>query len=299
MSGRPHARLRAQAGSTAGDFSTVPELCEALCPFPIAPVDPFVHRSGWSGEITNVPGNEVVGALNCLVPQGINGCEYGSPLEAMLRALDPAASWNQGEHPFLRPDAMLAIAIVSDGYDCSVQAPDGYAHFSVPAPSPAICWNAGVDCGTPDAEGVYADCTTVDGDVLHPIGRYSDFLDALVANGKPVVMLDLLGVPSAGAEPIYRDWREGVYPVGDLLPGEQTSAADKQFEFGIGPACVGHDELGELTNQALPDVRMTRLCESFDADGQVRCCIESSCEGDYTGAIGCLTGVIQTAVELD
>lgn len=302
-----------------GDFAD-PSLCTQACPVSWAPADPFVH---FHGNATNVPGNEVVAALRCLVPQGSNGCEYGAPLEAMVRALDPTATWNQADRPFLREDAMLAIAIVSDSYDCSVQ-PEGYAYFSDPAldqyweldpqsgskaPSLAICWNAGVECGEPDSEGVYADCSASDKGVLHPLERYVDFL---AATGKPILMLDLLGVPPvtahaqvlpfqpiAGgfAELIHRDWREGNYPIGDLLPGDQGNAASKQFEFGIGPGCFGESELGEFTGQALPPVRSTQLCQQLEADGDPRCCIESSCDSDYSAAVGCLAGVIQTVAE--
>jgi hypothetical protein len=194
-----------------------------------------------------VPGNEVVRALRCLVPQGINGCAYGSPLEAMLRALDPAATWNQGPDPFLRPDAILAVAIVTDTYDCSVRGPEGHAYFTDPIldqywaidpetddkshATPAVCWNASVECDAPDSDGVHADCVAVDREVLHPLDRYAEWLRAQVVElDKPVVMLDLLGVPSVTAhaptppslpsaggmfELVYRDWREGPFPDAD------------------------------------------------------------------------------------
>ena len=45
------------------------------------------------GQLTNVPGNNVEGALSCIGPQGINGCGYEAPLEAMLQAINPGAAF--------------------------------------------------------------------------------------------------------------------------------------------------------------------------------------------------------------
>ena len=79
-------------------------------------------------------------------------------------------------------------------------------------------------------------------------------------------------------------------------------AADKTFEFGaLGPGCTGTDVLGNFTGQALPPVRMREVCESLsyvDETGQeqVRCCIESICDTDFSPAIRCLTGLVTEAI---
>ena len=129
-------------------------------------------------------------------------------------------------------------------------------------------------------------------------------------------MLGILGVPEVTAhseEPpynpieggaadiVYRNWRDGTYPEGDILPGENKTAADKTFEFGIGPGCTGALEDGTFTGQAVPPVRIKEVCESLDierANGQVdvRCCIESICDDDFSDAIRCLTGIISQSI---
>ena len=230
---------------------------------------PFLHFEGPFGTTTNAPANDIDAALACLAAQGIDGCGYEAPLEAMRLAIDPTASWNQSNEPFLRPDAVLGIVLVTDEEDCSVRAPEGYAYFTDPMqdtywevnpdtgtktnPTSAVCWNSGVDCGAPDANGVYADCHAIDTGVLHPIDRYLTHLR--VDLQKDVVMLGIVGVPGVTghnsqlpnqpieggvADLVYRDWIDS-----DIVEIGETTMS-KQFEFGIGPGC----------GQAIPPVRI-------------------------------------------
>jgi len=312
-----------------------PEVCQNACPVAIEPADPFIHFEGPGAALTNIPGNNIKGALSCIGPQGINGCGYEAPLEGMLQAINPGATWNQGNKPFLREGAILAIAIITDEADCSVRSPDGYAYFTNPAlntyweinpdtgtktqATSAVCWNAGVDCGAPDNNGIYADCNSIDTGVLHPLTRYLSYLknELITKQNKDVIMLGILGVPTVKAhnplppfQPIeggvadlvYRQWIDGVYPDGDLLPGDNSTAAQKEFEFGVGPGCIGEDGMGGFTGQAIPPVRIKEVCEALNVDiggpnEQIRCCIESVCDTDFSNAIGCLTGIIQTVVK--
>jgi hypothetical protein len=312
------------------DAQSIPEACTNGCPVAVEPIDPFIHFSGGQATTTNVPGNNLAGALSCIGPQGINGCGYQAPLEAMLLAIDPTATWNQGDKPFLREGAILAIGIITDDVECSVQSPEGYAYFTDPMQTTywevnpetgtkthatsAVCQNAGVDCGAPDANGVYADCNSVETGVLHPLSRYVTYLqDELIEDqNKEVVMLGILGVPPVTAhnvnppfEPtaggvmdlVYRQWQDGPYPMGDLLPEDienGETAATKEFELGFGPGCTGEDGMGGFTGQALPNVRVQEVCEALDEDEQIRCCIESVCDNDFSDAINCLTGMLHT-----
>jgi hypothetical protein len=311
-----------------GDFTglgsnppSFPEAC--ACPVPITPVDPHIEFSGPMGSVTNVPGNDIKGALSCIGPQGINGCGFESPLEAMLQATYSMAAWN-GESGFLRDEAILAIAIITDEADCSVRSPDGYAYFADDTTywevdpetgtktqaTSAVCWNAGVQCTGPDVNGVYSECHSVDNGVLQPLTRYLNYLqDDLIDNqNKEVIMLGILGVPPVTAhnpnppyqptaggvmDLVYRDWVDGAYPGGDILPGDDN-AATKQFQFGVGPGCTGENGMGGFTGQAIPPVRVKEVCEALNEGDKIRCCIESVCDTDFSGAIGCLAGIIQT-----
>lgn len=324
------------------DPPSFPEACTTGCPVPVKPMpEPYIH---FDENITNVPGGNITGALSCLGPQGINGCGYEAQLEAMLQALNPKSPWNCDDpddpvacpaggitKPFLRPGATLAVVMITDEADCSVRAPEGYAYFTNEAfntyweinpetgtktqATSAVCWNAGVNCGAPDPDGVYADCSSIDTGVLHPLSRYIGYLknELGTKQNKDVIMLGILGVPEVTEHNMdppfqptaggvfdleYRRWRDGAYPTGDILPGDEGTADTKEFEFGIGPGCTGDDGMGGFTGQAVPPVRIKEVCESLDdpAEDKIRCCIESVCDDDFSAAINCLTGIIQESI---
>ncbi len=292
---------------------------------PVPPVD--INGDG-------IDDSAVAQTLACIGPQGIDGCGYEAQLESMMQALDPLASWNCGSpddpvacpnggvaRPFMREGAVLAIAMVTDEVDCSVSDyavmsdEDFFAELDgQPLPSSALCWKAGVTCNGPDANGVYVNCSPDDSaEMLHPVSRYTDFLNGYIREGlgKEVVMLGILGVPpvtkhaddpphepvEGGVEAlVYRKWKPGIYPNGDILPADDAKGIDadyQQWAFGIGPGCTGEDAMGNVTGQAIPPVRIRHVCESLNYDNRVRCCIESVCDDDFSAAIGCLTDVLQ------
>jgi hypothetical protein len=318
------------------------EACTEVCDLPgLEPVngDQIIH---FDDEGDNVPAvdpadingdgvddSPVAQTLACIGPQGIDGCGYEAPLEAMMQALNPMAPWNCGapddpdacpnggvDRPFLREGAVLAVAIITDEADCSVKDyaimtdSDYFAELDgEKLPSSAICWKAGVTCNGPDQNGIYVNCFADDSDdVMHPIARYSNFLNGYVREGlgKEVVMLGILGVPPVTEhnpdephEPIaggvhdlvYRKWRDADILEEDMLAG--IDADYQQWAFGIGPGCTGVDGMGNVTGQAIPPVRVKEVCESLNYDDKIRCCIESVCDDDFSAALGCLTDVIQ------
>ncbi|MEM7158672.1 MAG: hypothetical protein AAF799_37875 [Myxococcota bacterium] len=299
-----------------------PEICTDVCGDSIAPSDPFVAVRG--GE-DNVPDGTALDALQCLLPQGLIGCGFESPLETMLQALNPGAGWNQPGNPFLRDDAALALVLLTDEMDCSAQ---DYSIFDnpelmnanpntgSPQASSAICWNAGVSCDGPDGMGIYSDCMPTVGSGLHATARYRQYLiDELVGNqGKEVMMLALTGVPQVvehSTEPpfepvaggiddlVVRDWIDFPYPAGDIIPSEWAlgiDAAEKTFQLGIGPACTTADSEGTFT-QAVPAPRIQEVCQALDEqEGAAHCCIESVCDDDYSPAMNCLRGMLETSL---
>src|SRR5690606_30607488 len=88
---------------------------------------------------------------------------------------------------FIRDGARFAVLLISDGYDCSVAAPEGFEFFTNPMmnvfweinpnsgtknqSTPAVCWNGAVNCEGLNL-GTYALCESIDFGVLHPIDRY-------------------------------------------------------------------------------------------------------------------------------
>lgn len=308
------------------------ELCTDFCPVDVMPVDPFVafDVAGNDNVIEGVPSVvDVDGdgeqdslakrAVACLAPQGINGCGYEAPLEAMLRAIDPYSPWNMGERPFLRDDSSLVIVIATDEADCSMTdygVMTDSEYWSVnpqgdaPQASSALCWNAGVTCEGPDANGNYDDCVPSDGP-LAPLSRYADYLIALgEMYGRAVRMVALTGVPGVterDAEPpfapvaggiadlVVHNWRDGAFPDGDLLPADMDNgdaSEELQFEFGIGPGCTVVDDASGHVARAIPNPRVNEVCAALtpgdDPDGGTHCCIESAC--DAIAALDCIVG---------
>lgn len=312
------------------------DVCTQACTTGAHPQDAFINFHTGT-DATNVVGGDAAEALTCIGPQGVDGCGYEAPLESMLQALNEGACWNRPDptgcemydRPFLRPDALLAIVIVTDEADCSVKdygiMNDGTWFEPNPNGTPratsAVCWNAGVECDPPDGSGSYPNCRSRTDDLLQPTSRYIDYLVGHLRDNrsKEVVMLGILGVPPVTAhadtppfQPTaggvfdleYRDWRDGIHPDGDILPDDAAAGMDassKQHEFGIGPGCTGEDPMGGFTGQAIPPVRIKEVCEGLnftdgDGDEQVRCCIESICDTDFSAAINCLTGIIADVI---
>ncbi|MBC8072081.1 MAG: hypothetical protein IAG13_27420 [Deltaproteobacteria bacterium] len=292
-----------------------PDACTLPCPYDLEPVDPFVAFDSQAGT-SNVPGDfdtpiELAKrSLACLLPQGINGCGYEAPLEAMAQALNPGAAWNIGARPFLRDGADLAIVIVSNESDCSIEdfsmmqdpqymnSRPGHDHVE---PSSAMCWNAGVSCIGPDRAGVYSECAPMEGP-MHPTWRYVEMLEYQREQGKRVTMLALTGVPevdgravdspwqpiSGGlSELVYRDWLPSDIGPSDTEYGK--NAPELQFDFGIGPACDGNLE-GLVGTRALPSPRLIEVCMLLDDGDRLGCCVESICYAP-DDALRCLLGV--------
>lgn len=312
---------RLQDFTSLGGTTVMPEVCTDVCPVGVAPAEPFVAMVGTND---NVPEGTALEALRCLLPQGIVGCGYESPLENMLQALNPSAAWNGGVDPFLRSGADLAIVLLTDESDCSVKdysIMEDPAFMNVnpdtgmPAPTSAMCWNVGVACNGPDAMGVYSDCIPTTDELLQPTTRYTNYLvDELAGNqGKEVMMLTLVGVPPvvqhstrAPFEPtvggvddlVVHDWIDGPYPAGEILPDEWAVGVDadhKTYQLGIGPGCTGEDPVHGLM-QAQPPIRIQQVCEALDAQGGTRCCMESICDDDLGPAMTCLRGMIETSL---
>ncbi len=229
---------------------------------------------------SNVSTGTALELLGCYLPQGIYGCGFESPLEAMYIALIRANTPGEDSYGFIREDATLAIIIITDETDCSAQDDTIFTSNKVfwndpndPTPTSAVCWRAGVDCmGDPndydcDAANFGAggnSGASDDSAVLYPLSRYSQLLeDLLAAKTQGDVQLHVIaGVPpgySGGIEPIYSG-------VGNGNP---------QFleNFGIDPACTDADIF------AVPSIRERELAESI-ADGAPP--VYSICSPDYS-----------------
>jgi hypothetical protein len=276
--------------SRLGDFlfSDIVDVQDAACRDLCASESIELDGKPWVETIDGVSNtSDVVEALECMLPQGVNGCGFESQLESMQLALvrtqDPAES-NFG---FLRPEAQLAVVIVSDEVDCSYNkdwsdmfAQDGNKVFwsdpNASFPTSAVCWNAGVTCSGEGPE--FANCVAADKDiegqptadpgaaVLHPVSRYIDLLEGLRASKQaidPAAEVRVFGILGVGLDglPHYVD-------VSETDPTYHDS-------FGIGPGCVGPVE-GE---SAVPPVRMRSVVNQLGGS------MHSVCKDQFADAL--------------
>ena len=260
---------------------------------PQAKPRPWIEWNDGAGNV-DVPLDE---ALACVLPQGVAGCGFESPLESMYLALAQAQQSTFDNYGFLRGDADLLVVIVSDETDCSYNPAfkeifdDNkvfWANENHPAPSSALCWNAGIECS--GGPGVYDDCVAADHDitgavttdasqaVLHPVAKYIDFLAALQASktaegsAARVHVAAITGVPAG-------------YPEVPLVY-QDSADPDLQMNFGIGAGCTG--AAGEV---AVPPGRIRELVEQTSPLGPG---LFSICEPGFESSLGILAeGLIE------
>jgi hypothetical protein len=264
------AELEIQPSTTAVDSNPTPR--------------PWIENI--ADQTNLLPGTDVAEALRCLVPQGIAGCEFESPLESMYLALSRSLLPDDANYGFHRVDALLLVVFVSDEADCSnapeweqIFAVDGQKTFwsdpDASVPTSAVCWNAGVVCeGDPAG---YDSCEpadkTADGQlepgfgeaVLHPLLRYLDLLGDLENQAQAfdsrleLVVALIGGVDEAGVA-LYADASDPIFQDG----------------YGIGPGCVGTNPLDpDVPQRAIPPVRMRALIDYFTDASLYSICADS------------------------
>ena len=284
--------VRSSCRQRLGDFTNSDyqdEACLEQCSFDTLPLaadatDPWLSPNDIEGDAT------MAEVLSCALPQGVGGCGFESPLESMWkpprRAEDPAAP----EFGFLRPNAHLAIVLVSDEVDCSPTTQEIFdeagsrTFWSMPdqqsSPTSAVCWNAAVECqGDPSGydscvpanKAVDGSPATDDNAVMRPLSRYRDLFDEL-RNGKvgggEVYVFGLLGVPTDYQSPADINYAQGP---------DADEAFSFQTLFGTAPGCAS-----EVT-EAVPPVRMLSLIEETPHAGPG---VYSICANDYADYFG-------------
>ena len=130
---------------------------------------------------------------------GNTGCGFEQPLEAMVRALDG----NPANAGFLRPDALLAVIVLTDEDDCSAKDDTLFDTTQSDPGSPLgpltsfRCFEFGVTCDVNDritmGERHACQPRSDAGALLHPVQRYVDFLTALKDPGR--IAVTVIGGP--------------------------------------------------------------------------------------------------------
>jgi len=258
----------------------------------------------------NLPaGVTMADAFACFGPQGINGCGFESPLEAMRLAISKARA-DKGTG-FMRDEALLSVVLVTDEADCSSNQQHGdifttnptFQNDTAPTLTSATCWRAGVACTGegPAFKECHAEDYSADGEpgasdpadaVLHPIDRYVEFLDSVresknqLADGGPIAR-DVLVSLIAGV-PIGYD--QGTAEI-EYRAAEAGSFQD--VNFGVAPGCTNTEDGTNST--AIPPVREREVAEAFAGSDGARNMF-SICQDDYSPALEQIAATLRRAL---
>ncbi len=209
-------------------------------------------------RLTNYTG-PLAEAFYAISSLGASGCGFEQPIEAMKRALD--------HHPdnagFLRPDAALAVIVLTDEDDCS------FAHATLLAPDDGTlgtlqsfrCTRFGVTCdvggATPDemnATGEKSGCHwNEDSPYLTTRARYETFLAAIKPDPRDVMFAAIAGPPSwVEVEPRRN-------PGGDTAPALASSCT---YNAELGPRAADPAVRIEELARAVPRGRFESVCSA-------------------------------------
>jgi hypothetical protein len=209
---------------------------------------------------------QIATQFSCVAQLGVNGCSVEQQLESMWKALAPSTdltfsrgTGGQGlpsglNAGFLRPEAILAIVVVSDEEDCSSPDQSAQAIYS-----------------SLDLLQINSQCARNAG-ALHPVVRYVNGLKSLKAEAfqDRIIFGGIVGVPLASATR------------GQTLD-QILARPDMQVGVGGGllgqvrPACTARNNAGTAT----PARRIVEVARDFAENGV----ITSICEDDYAAAL--------------
>jgi hypothetical protein len=233
------------------------------------------------GGIRNYTGN-IEDVFTCIAAVGENGCGFEQPLAAIVRALGadgrPAPAENQG---FLRPEALLFVALVTNEDDCSAPAGSGLFDTirslnlasTLGPPANFRCNEFGHLCnGVPPprraptgstADAVSLDgCTSAEGaGMLTPVATVVQQLRAL----KPDPSMVMVSAIAGPRTPYVVNW--------DAPRTADTSCGAASCPWPV----IAHSCVAADGSDADPAVRIGQWVDAFGADGRML----SACSPDY------------------
>jgi hypothetical protein len=207
------------------------------------------------GRTTNYGALTLAQAFSQLASVGSNGCGIEQHLEAMKKALDN----NPVNAGFVRDNAYLAVILIADEDDCSLQSAklfDGTTNGDI---LNFRCTTRGVECDTPadpldTVVGLRQDCHAKDdSDTLANVDRYVQFLRTKKTDPRDVIVAGIVGDP----EPFEIVKQGNVNVLGRSCT--YTGPTGDQFAF---PAVRTSEFLSQFPNTA-----QTTICDDDLSDG--------------------------------
>ena len=224
----------------------------------------------------NYTGEDLEDTFSCIASLGTLGCGFEQPLEAMYKALDTSNTANTG---FIRPNAFLAVIIISDEDDCSAANPQLFDNSqtdinSTLGPLTSFrCFEFGITCdvNSRTAQGLRQNCQPREdaGALLYPVSRYINFLQSL----KDPQML----VVAAISGPVNND---------SVTVGlDEYSQPEVQFSCST--------ERGG----AVPAIRTKAVISAFNDEDDMSWAYTSICSPTFTDALQGIGGKIKDILE--
>ena len=285
-----------------GDNGRLQNLPRGACD---VPTDPWINDvSSADGRQINYPaGATLAETFACIARLGTTGCALEQPLEAMRAALDGRNPENLG---FFRPDAFLAVVIVTDEDDCSAadlaMFEPGQTALSDPLGplSSFRCTEFGIICdGDPIARApaTYQECESrPDSYLRHPF-EYADFLDATKASPYSVFVGVIAGTPSPVKVGIAEDGKPELLPSCASDAGTATPAVRLRNFVDELPGrgtfiSICRDNLGEAITFLGAETRRAILLSPENPPGAIKeatsgcaCVVDDRTQARWTGLI--------------
>ena len=250
-------------GGDGGNFHAAAAGCAG-------PTGTFIDES--NNEATkNYPG-AIEDAFTCIANVGTVGCGFEHQLASAAVALGFRGSIPAANAGFLRPDAFLAIAFITNEDDCSAP-PDtmlftttSFAQSSTYGPPIFRCNEFGHLCGgvAPPRNGttsvpITADCHSNEMGLLYPVGGFATFFKSLKADPSMVFVASI----AAPVKPYIIDYRPSPYVTGENA------------------ASIEHSCMRSDGGNGDPAVRMTDFVTQFGANGSA----SSICDNSFAPAL--------------
>jgi hypothetical protein len=230
--------------------------------------------SNWAQTDEEQKNAKLATQVACLAQQGTGGCGIEQQLEAPVRALSRT---NQRE--FLKDSHLLAILIVSDEEDCSVQNEGLFQtkEFKSGAGSDGLL---NVGCNLPESNET---------SFLFDTNRYWEKFVALKDNqARAVIFAAIVGVPTG-------EKCEGTGDnLGDCLDVPEMQLKIQDFDDGtnmfkhFAPACDRDDDDGVEVTSARPGRRYVKVAQKFGPSGYVY----SICNADWSPAMAKIAAIL-------
>jgi hypothetical protein len=253
-------------GGDGGKLQAAPKV--AGCTPPSEPYISYIEGVTNIQSDTADPVEQVKQAFQCIAEVGTGGCGFEQSLESARKALSPGV--NPG---FVRPDAYLAIVLITDEDDCSAAKPQLYDLLdeTLGPPTSFRCFQHGFTCNEADLStaGPKTGCTPGQ-DWLRKVDNYVTFFKSLKPAGR-VLLFAVAG------------------------PADKVEVGAEANDPVLKPSCQ------TTSGKAVPAIRLKALTDAFGTQGHFNEGVDETgtkfvgvtiCNQDFSPALRLLGQVI-------